>query len=107
MPQVPDSSVDVNVNKKILVTGAAGLLGSEVVNQLLEKGYNVTAICHTTPLNITHANLVTRQCDLLDTVRLEEIMKEITHVYHCAAIVSFEPKDKYRLLKINVEGTAN
>ena len=38
---------------------------------------------------------------------LEEIMQGITHVYHCAALVSFEPKDKYRLLKINVEGTAN
>jgi dihydroflavonol-4-reductase len=34
-------------------------------------------------------------------------MQGITHVYHCAAIISFEPKDKYRLRKINVEGTAN
>ena len=34
-------------------------------------------------------------------------MQEITQVFHCAAIVSFNPKDKYRLLKINVEGTTN
>ncbi|MEP6949190.1 MAG: SDR family NAD(P)-dependent oxidoreductase [Ginsengibacter sp.] len=106
MPEVPDSFADLNT-KKILVTGAAGLLGNELVKRLLEEGYKVIAVCHSTSLNITHPNLITQQCDILDTGRLEEIMQGITHVYHCAAIVSFEPKDKHRLLKINVEGTAN
>ena len=57
MPELPDSSTDLNANKKILVTGAAGLVGSELVKQLLEEGYKVTAICHSTSLNITHPNL--------------------------------------------------
>ncbi|MEO6290375.1 MAG: NAD-dependent epimerase/dehydratase family protein, partial [Ginsengibacter sp.] len=47
------------------------------------------------------------QCDILDITRLSEIMQQISHVYHCAAIVSFERKEKYKLLKINIEGTAN
>jgi dihydroflavonol-4-reductase len=107
MPEVPGSSADVNADKKILVTGAAGLAGGELVKQLLEKDYKVTAIWHSASLNIIHPNLTAEQCDILDTAGLEEIMRGITHVYHCAAIVSFEPKDKYRLLKTNVEGTAN
>jgi nucleoside-diphosphate-sugar epimerase len=107
MPELTASFVDLNASTKILVTGAAGLVGSELLKQLLEDGYKVTAIYHSTPLNLSHPNLSSKQCDILDTTVLEEIMQGITYVYHCAAIVSFEPKDQYRLLKINIEGTEN
>jgi nucleoside-diphosphate-sugar epimerase len=43
----------------------------------------------------------------LDIVGLEEAMEGIEEVYHCAAIVSFSPKQKQQLFKINIEGTAN
>ncbi len=47
------------------------------------------------------------QCDILDITLLDEVMEGITHVYHAAALVSYDPKDRHQLLKINVEGTAN
>jgi nucleoside-diphosphate-sugar epimerase len=96
-----------NKNIRTLVTGAAGLVGNELVKQLLDKGFSVKAIYNSTPLSLSHPDLEIVQCDILDVVRLEEVMQDITQVYHCAAIVSFDPKDKYRLLKINVEGTTN
>ncbi len=101
------SSENLIPHKNILVTGASGLTGSELTKQLLDKGYRVTAMVHTTPVKNSHPNLIIKQCDILDTTSLEEIMQDVTHVYHCAAFISFESKDKKNLFKINMEGTAN
>ncbi len=92
----------------ILVTGGAGLLGQEVIKQLLANGEKVIAIFNKTPLaNFNSKNLIQKQTDILDVVALEEVMQGVHQIYHCAAIVSFSPKDRERLMKVNVEGTAN
>ena len=93
----------------ILVTGGSGLLGKEVITQLLAQGKKVTAIYNKTLLpKFNSANITSFQCDVLDVVGLEELMQQgITQVYHCAAIVSFDPRRKRELFKINIEGTAN
>lgn len=91
----------------ILVTGGSGLVGSELISQLLAHGNNVKAIYNATSLSISHENLVGIKCDILDTSALEDAMEGVTQLYHCAAIVSFNKKNKDQLLKINIEGTAN
>src|SRR6185312_13463735 len=93
--------------KQILVTGGSGLVGNELITQLLNAGERVTALQHTSSINISHPSLSIVQCDILDVSLLEKIMQDITPVYHAAALVSYSPKDKKQLLKINVEGTAN
>lgn len=106
-PEIINPTSQINTNKKILVTGASGLLGTELLKQLLDEDYFVTAVYNNSPVTISHPNLTTVQCDILDTSLLEEIIQDVTHLYHCAAIVSFQPKDKDKVLKINVEGTTN
>jgi len=91
----------------ILVTGGAGLLGKELITQLLEQGMRVRAIYNRSILDIQHNNLEQVQCNILDVVGLEEAMKGVEKVYHCAAIVTFNPKKRAELFKINIEGTAN
>lgn len=92
----------------ILVTGGSGLVGREVILQLLAQGKDVAATYHTTPLlDFPFPGVRIIHCDLSDVVSLEEAMHGVTHVYHCAAKVSFNPRHKQELYKINVEGTAN
>jgi dihydroflavonol-4-reductase len=92
----------------ILVTGAAGLLGQTLVQQLLLNNEKVVALINNTPLTIeNNPNLIIRNADILDVEALSDAMHDITQIYHCAAVVSFNTKDKPKLYKINVEGTAN
>jgi len=103
----PEKDFMLTDQQNILVTGSAGLVGSELVSQLLAAGYKVRALYHYTPLEIIHPNLTAIKSDILDANALADAMVNITHVYHCAAVVSFNPKMKSNLFKINISGTAN
>lgn len=95
-------------NKKILVTGGAGLVGRALISQLLEDGNEIIATYQNTPLPLFNNPLLTQtHCDLLDVVTLQEIMQQVGYVFHCAAIVSFHPGDQKKMYAVNVEGTAN
>lgn len=93
----------------ILVTGATGFLGSELVRQLLDKGEqiralkrassDIPAILHNQPA------LEWFEADILDYFALEQAFENITHVYHAAALLSFAAEDKKKQLRINKEGT--
>ena len=82
--------------KKVLVTGAAGFIGSHLVDALLEKGEHVTGIdCFTDyysrklkERNIAdakkHSNFKFIEGNLL-TVDLKKLVSEVDVVYHLAA----------------------
>jgi len=91
----------------ILVTGATGLVGSHLVEMLLQQGQAVRALYNHTapPAHLQKATWM--QGDILDILSLEAAMEGVSKVYHCAALVSFNPKEKEKLFEINVTGTAN
>jgi nucleoside-diphosphate-sugar epimerase len=45
--------------------------------------------------------------DVLDIDSLEQAMQGCTHVFHCAAIVSYHPSERDEMYRVNTEGTAN
>ena len=74
-------------NKKILVTGVAGFLGSHLSEKLAELGHKVIGIDNmlggyddNIPKNIEFHKL-----DCCDFEKVKSIMKDVEVVYHCAA----------------------
>jgi len=106
----------------IFVTGGTGLVGSHLLFDLISAGKKVKALKRPTsnlqkviktfsyytdnPQEI-YNKIEWVNGDILDYFDLENILEGITEVYHCAAIISFETKDRSRMISNNVEGTAN
>jgi dihydroflavonol-4-reductase len=95
----------------VAVTGANGLLGSFIVRKLIECQEPFIAIKRNgsdiSLLEDVHEKIKWVDADILDTVALNEAFKEVTHVIHTAAIVSFNPKRAKEVMDINVQGTRN
>lgn len=104
----------------VLVTGGTGLVGAHLLIHLAEKGEQVRAIYRNLD-NIQKTKSLFAlydkkpffdsiqwvEADVLDIPSLEHAFLGITKVYHCAAIISFDPKDENLVRKTNIEGTAN
>ncbi|NAW50247.1 NAD-dependent epimerase/dehydratase family protein [Elizabethkingia argentiflava] len=106
----------------ILVTGATGILGRMIVLELLKRGFDVKATkrpssdieevkhsydAYTDRTEEFFNKIQWVDVDFDDVYGLEYILKEVTEVYHCAAMVSFNPKSRKALFHTNVEGTKN
>ena len=73
--------------KKILVTGAAGFLGSHLCEKLLNLQYKVIGIDNLIggALDNLPKNLEFHKLDCCDFKKLNKIMKNVDVIYHCAA----------------------
>ncbi len=98
--------------KRILITGANGLLGSATAKKFVEAGgFEVLALCRAgsdlTALKDIASKITIIEGDILDIASLENALDNVDYVVHSAAVVSYAPKDKNRMFKTNIEGTAN
>lgn len=104
----------------VLVTGGTGLVGAHLLLHLIENDETVHAIYRKDKTIQKTKNLfllykkenlfekiIWVQADILDVPSLEIAFENIDYVYHCAACISFDPKDEVVLRKTNIEGTAN
>ena len=92
----------------IFVTGGTGLVGSHLITALVDQGKPVKALYRSA---IPQFDGTEKVCwvkgDILDILSLEDILDGVDQVYHCAAVVSFNPKKKEILNRTNIEGTTN
>ncbi len=92
---------------KVLVTGADGLLGSNLVRVLLHGGHDVRALVHPASKSTTLNNLPIEKTlgDILEPARVKAAVKDCGAVFHCAASTAMWPPRNPRVTAINVEGT--
>ncbi|WP_333599255.1 NAD-dependent epimerase/dehydratase family protein [Flavobacterium sp.] len=104
----------------VLVTGGTGLVGAHLLLHLVDNEDSVRAIYReaatikkTKDLFELYQkeNLFSKihwvQADIIDVPSLEIAFQNVEYVYHCAAVISYDPKDESLLRKVNIEGTAN
>jgi dihydroflavonol-4-reductase len=95
----------------IAVTGANGLLGSFIIRKLIEQKESFVALkrpdSDLSLLTDVQHQVTWRDADILNPVALQEAFVDVSHVIHTAAMVSFNPRARNTLYRINVEGTHN
>jgi nucleoside-diphosphate-sugar epimerase len=93
------------------VTGANGLVGSFIVRKLIDEGEKFVAFKRPASDISLLGDLVEkvewRTLDLTDPVTMDDALQGVTSVIHCAAMVSFNPRNARKIAAINISGTQN
>ena len=107
------------VNKKFLVTGADGFIGSHLVERLIDEGCKVKAFCYYNSFNSWGwidsfpkekiSQLEIFMGDVRDANGVRAAMKDCDIVFHLAALIaipySYHSPDSY--IDTNIKGTLN
>ncbi|MEK9165655.1 MAG: SDR family oxidoreductase [Patescibacteria group bacterium] len=130
-----DKKIEVGAERKekqVFVTGSTGLVGSNLIHELTEKGYEIFALARAKKgetaeervakaLRIINPNFDTSLADAgikifegdllqknlgLKKEQLEQL-KEIESAFNMAADVSFSEEKRKLIMKVNYDGTEN
>ncbi len=108
----------------ILVTGGTGLVGSHLLYHLTTKNDEVLAIfrseesknkvknvfsLYTPDFENQFQKIIWQEADITEITSLEKVFSshQISQVYHCVAMISFDENDYQKMRQINIGGTAN
>ena len=74
-------------DKKILVTGGTGMIGSHLIELLLNEGAKIRTVIHKRdlPKEIDHNKIEIMNGDLVDKEFANKVVKNINYVFHLAA----------------------
>jgi len=102
----------------ILVTGGTGLVGAQLIYDLLQAGRRVRAMRRQSSSMLILRRIFFTRPELLDGIEwvegdvtdpfaVREALEGVSEVYHSAGMISFQPSDFREMMRINSQGTAN
>lgn len=94
------------VEKRILITGGTGFLGTHIVRQFLEKGEkNLRVMASSVPVWMKDAGVEAAEGSVTDREDVGSAVRNVEAIYHLAGKVSRDNEDAAQMNKIHVEGT--
>lgn len=94
---------------KVLVTGATGFIGGNLVRELVKQGYQVRALVRkgSSLRALDGASVDVVRGDLLDIDSLHKSLDGCQGLFHVAAMYTFWARDPKLIYETNVKGTEN
>jgi dihydroflavonol-4-reductase len=103
---MPKKKALAKVEKKILVTGGTGFLGTHIVRQLIDAGAkNLRVMASTVPAWMTDAGVEPLEGSVTNTEDVAAAVRNVSAIFHLAGKVSRDNNDAAAMNKVHVEGT--
>ncbi|MEQ1904542.1 MAG: NAD-dependent epimerase/dehydratase family protein [Pirellulaceae bacterium] len=94
-------------SEAVVVTGAAGHVGENLIRELAKQGRRVRAIQYRRPIQFKHPLIEIAVANLQSAADLDRVFANATAVYHLAAVIPVGTVGQADLINTNVEGTRN
>jgi dihydroflavonol-4-reductase len=91
----------------VVVTGASGHIGANIVRELLAQGHKVRALVHSSKKALENLDVETVRGDVTDYESLLRAFCRADYVIHTAGYVSINDDEWDTLLEMNVNGVKN
>jgi len=92
---------------KIAITGASGHVGNHLCKELLKNGSSVKVLIHKNLDELPVDDIEIIKGDILDNNSTDKLCSDVDLVYHLAAKISIDKKEKDLVYDVNVKGTQN
>lgn len=103
---MPKKKPAAKTEKKILITGGTGFLGTHIVRQLAEKGEtNIRVLASRVPKWMTDLGVEALNGSIADRETVTKAVTDVSVIYHLAGKVSRDNGDAAAMNKVHVEGT--